>query len=241
MQADTRESESHDIGAWKQHLGNWGAYAAAAGAALAMSTNASASIISSIPGLTVSLTPGPATTVFRVGGIGEVLSVVDRKLTANRRTSHEAEVGPASLGPHLNFKVSSSGAAHYVAGQPILAAGSVSSSADLWRIINSTRRGRTIGISGNFGPGFSNGFVGFENAAGDLGWLQVHVALDGRIPVGAELIAWAYNDVAGAPINAGQTTTPEPSTAALGLLALGAAGILALRKRRNQVSEVTQR
>src|SRR5580692_427593 len=102
MQANTHEPESHDTGAWKQHLGNWGAYAAAAGATLAMSTNASASIISATPDLTVSLTPGPATTVFRVGGIGEVLSIVDRNLPASHRTNHEAEVGPTSLGPHLN-------------------------------------------------------------------------------------------------------------------------------------------
>jgi LPXTG-motif cell wall-anchored protein len=75
--------------------------------------------------------------------------------------------------------------------------------------------------------------------------MHFQVTLDGSgFPTQLEVISWAYNDVAGAPIEAGQTTevgaTPEPSTAALGLLALGAAGILALRKRRNQLTQVTQ-
>jgi LPXTG-motif cell wall-anchored protein len=238
MLTNPRESESYDTGAWKQHLGNWGAYAAAAGAALAMSTNASSSIISSTPDLTVSFTPGPATTIFRVGGVSEILAVENRNLQRGR-TSHRAVVQSESVS-HLNFKeLSSSGAKRYVTGDPILAGGPVSSDAILWQIVKNSR-GKIMGSSGFFGPGASNGFVGFENAAGDLGWMQVQVTLDGTIPAELELIAWAYNDVAGAAIDAGQTTTPEPSTAALGLLALGAAGILALRKRRNEAGKMTK-
>src|SRR5579862_8594840 len=57
MPLDKRESEAHDTGACKQQFGNWGAYATAAGAALAMSTNASASIISSTVNIIATATP----------------------------------------------------------------------------------------------------------------------------------------------------------------------------------------
>lgn len=109
----------------------------------------------------------------------------------------------------------------------------------------STSLGVVMVNRGAFGPGASNGFVGFSNSAGDLGWMHIQVTIDGSgFPTALEVIGLAYNDVAGAPIAAGQTTettaTPEPSTAALGLLALGAAGILALRKRRNQLGKAIQ-
>jgi hypothetical protein len=65
---------------------------------------------------------------------------------------------------------------------------------------------------GLFGPGASNGFVGFSNAAGDLGWMHVQVGFDsGGYPDQLEVISWAYNDVAGAAIDAGQTSEGPPS------------------------------
>jgi hypothetical protein len=61
------------------------------------------------------------------------------------------------------------------------------------------------------------GWVQLQNAGCDCFWLS---------PGG-----WAYNTVANAPINAGQTTaTPEPPT--LGLLALGSLGLGFWRKRK---------
>jgi len=234
MQPDTRESESHDIGAWKQHLGNWGAYAAAAGAALAMSTNASAAIIFSTVDLTVSVTPGPDSAAFSVGGAMEVIALHHKTLSVQSQTG-AALVGPGGGLAHLELVgYASSGrilAQRYLAGQAILAAGTLSNHATLHYKVLAAGAGPE---NGDFYPGATNGFVGFENAAGDLGWLHLQVTIDGRgYPTQLELIGWAYNDVAGAPIDAGQTTeTPEPGTAALGLLALGAVGILALRKRQ---------
>jgi hypothetical protein len=79
------------------------------------------------------------------------------------------------------------------------------------------------------------------NQAGDLGWLDVKVTSDNGFAEELELISWAYNNVAGASIYAGQTTAtpsaPEPGTEALSLLALGAAGILAFRKHRNELRD----
>ena len=77
MLTTTQEYESCDNGTWKQRLGNWGAYAAAAGAALAMSTNASASIIFSTPDLTVSITPGPQRATLSVGGVGVAFNLLN--------------------------------------------------------------------------------------------------------------------------------------------------------------------
>jgi MYXO-CTERM domain-containing protein len=252
MHPNTQEPESHDTGAWKQHLGNWGAYAAAAGAALAMATNASAdSIVSHTLDLTVSNPPGPAEATFSVGGVGVGLFVRAYDRTNVGRQYGGAQLiglgttsgGPNSNLPHLNFRgIGASGTAkRYTIGQPILA-GAVTGGLLFEK---SASHGVVSVDKGLFGPGASNGFVGFSNAAGDLGWMHVQVGFDsGGYPDQLEVISWAYNDVAGAAIDAGQTSegpaTPEPSTAALGLLALGAAGILALRKRRHQVSKVTQ-
>jgi LPXTG-motif cell wall-anchored protein len=239
MPSNTFEPESHeslDTGKWKQHLGNWGAYAAAAGAALAMSTNASAaSIISSAPGLTVSITPGPQRTTFSVAGALEAL-MINRRTAAQSRTAGVQIIDERG---GLKFGASGISAKRYVTGQPIMAVGHSYGFVDILYKDTTNATTRTIG---RFGAGASNGFLGFQNAAGDLGWLHVQVTIDGSgFPSQLELIAWAYNDVAGAPIEAGQTTeaaaTPEPGAAALGLLALGAAGILALRKRRNQLAK----
>jgi hypothetical protein len=111
MQPDAQESESHDIGGWKQHLGNWGAYAAAAGTAMAMSTNASAaSIISSTPDFTVSISPGQVRGPLSVGGVRAALTV--QRYTQGPRLIGRASLfgvgtssaGPNSNLPHLNFK-----------------------------------------------------------------------------------------------------------------------------------------
>jgi len=87
-----------------------------------------------------------------------------------------------------------------------------------------------------------SGFVGIKGDqifTGDLGWIQVKVFdrnADGY-PDELEIVSWAYNNVPGAPIAAGETgVTPEPGTAALGLLAAGAAGLLAWRRRRAQMA-----
>jgi LPXTG-motif cell wall-anchored protein len=51
-------------------------------------------------------------------------------------------------------------------------------------------------------------------------------------PVEAEIIDFAYNETHFASITTPSAATPEPGMAALGLLAGGAAGLLAWRKRK---------
>ena len=60
-----------------------------------------------------------------------------------------------------------------------------------------------------------------------LGWAQI--AIDQGTP-SLTLRDYAYNDVAGESINAGDGAAPEPSS--LALFAMGAAGVVALRRRR---------
>lgn len=80
--------------------------------------------------------------------------------------------------------------------------------------------------------------IGFRfeiDGALHYGWVDMELAGQDAFGPGTAAFVriedWAYNDVAGAPINAGQI--PEPGTAAVGLsaLALGAAGLRRLRKR----------
>jgi hypothetical protein len=72
MPDNAQETEKRNHDTWKQHIANWSAYAAAAGATLAMATNVSASIITATPDLTV---PSSAQRAFKVGGDPEVLNL----------------------------------------------------------------------------------------------------------------------------------------------------------------------
>ena len=89
-----------------------------------------------------------------------------------------------------------------------------------------------------YGGGYANsqflgagvGFIGFRfNGGGgtEYGWARVN--MEGSPGNGFTLIDYAWADT-GTQIRAGQTAIPEPSS--LGLLAAGAAGLLAWRKRR---------
>jgi MYXO-CTERM domain-containing protein len=104
-------------------------------------------------------------------------------------------------------------------------------------------QGYTIGGSistdpwGVFANGVATGYIGVEfysqpGGVGNhwFGWVQVQLNEGGTYDV----LDWAYDD-SGAPIHAGDrgVVIPEPTTGALGLLALGA---VALRNRRRKVA-----
>src|ERR1700733_15037179 len=72
MSDNAQESKARNNDTWKQHIANWSAYAAAAGATLAMATNVSASIITGTPDLT---DPSSTQRAFNVGGDPEVLNL----------------------------------------------------------------------------------------------------------------------------------------------------------------------
>jgi hypothetical protein len=241
---DSTESRNNAPG--KQHPGNWGVYAAAAGAALAMSTNASAEIFySGAEDVTVSVAVGggPATQPFTVAGFNERLyvhNVATHILGVRSGTGFASDVvSHRPPPPNLQFFAAQSQgdaiAKAYALGHMITGGDASFGPGAL------LRQHTTINNVGAFGPGTKSGFVGFKVSsgalAGDLGWVQVKVSDAGSptYPTEVEVLGWAYDD-SGAAIAAGDVGTPEPGTAALGLLAFGALGILALRKRRNELA-----
>jgi len=85
------------------------------------------------------------------------------------------------------------------------------------------------------------GFAGFSFTNGvqtNYGWVRLEFFEGGEhLANEIEAVDWAYTN--------GPTTTPtgapEPSTFALALLAAGAAGVGALRKRRNSVRDSAEK
>ena len=91
-------------------------------------------------------------------------------------------------------------------------------------------------------PPWAAGVPGFEGfsvrrGGGGWGWAELEIGVDGDgFPDSVTLLGMAYE--IGTNINAGELPppVPEPGTAGLMLLALGAAGVAVLRKRK-QVRE----
>lgn len=90
---------------------------------------------------------------------------------------------------------------------------------------------------GNFNSALGQ-FAGLQILDGPntyYGWVQLQVTNNGN-PTSINAVNWAYNDVSGESIAAGEGAgVPEPGTAALSLLAFGSAGVLAWRRRRNAI------
>lgn len=251
---------------WKDRLGNWGIYAAAAGAVLSMATNADAGILTGTLNTTATINPaasysGFSIKTFKVGGTSQVAVVKNVPAHTSRGPGGPSNLPcpiPSSPGclllgqrgaqvfsikrqaqaflrsvsgnsPKLQFfDANGSFAKNFAAGATI--AGSKLSSVAMLK-------SNFYGNLGNFGFG-SPGYVGFENQNGDYGWLKVIVndLNSDQYPDQVEVISYALNTTPGASITAGETSgpssTPEPGTAAMLLLASGAAGIVALRRAR---------
>jgi MYXO-CTERM domain-containing protein len=211
--------------AWKDRLATWGAYAAAAGATMAAAGNAEASIIYVHPTNPIEL-KAPGTTTFLnapvvIDGISFTINLAYSPGGGGYAGVHGGLSWFSSAGILVNF------APGHAIGGPNMTTG-----------------------PGFFHGGFpqhfplnETGFAGFQlpksgsmsSGGGGMGWMRVELfdrADNGNVDE-LEIIDWAYNN-AGGPISAGQetSTTPEPGSAALALFALGAAGLLAWRRRR---------
>lgn len=253
---------------WKDRLGNWGIYAAAAGAALSMATNADAGILTGTLSTTVTIEPqasynGFSMKSFNVGGASEIARVSNIAAQTIGGTGgpgglpgfgscvvpgspgcvffqRGAETVPRAAQAMLQSKRHSGSYLKFFDQSGALArnfaAGAMISGSDLHSgAILRTHNGELS--LGNFAFGVA-GYVGFENQSGDYGWLKVIVndLNSDQYPDQVEVISYALNTTPGASITAGETSgpssTPEPGTAAMLLLASGAAGIVALRRAR---------
>jgi hypothetical protein len=236
--ADSVEASGALTG-FRQRLGNWPVYAAAAGSALAFSTSATANTIvyngsSSGFGTNVGANiDGNGFGVFVTGGVSSIVS------TPMFRTR-------AAGGARIN-------------------GGSISMGLTSRRFATEPRsfpKGHSVTSKGNFQPANSailaheaflddgipsrvwgTAYAAIRLGNGDLGWMKI--AVEGNFlgfPNSVAILSWAYNDVPGAPILTGETSnttanTPEPSSLALALLATGAVGVLAYRRRKAAVSQ----
>ena len=78
-----------------------------------------------------------------------------------------------------------------------------------------------------------SGFMGVQLDNGNFGWIQVK---SGSEPKSLTIVGWAYED-SGQHLTAG--AVPEPTSAmlmGLGLMAMGAAGVRELRRRKRQAT-----
>jgi hypothetical protein len=220
------------------HLRNWSIYAGATASALAMSTSAHASIVYvNLNNLTATLSHGTWGNAL-VPGLGHVVLQVSRY---NNPPSTFAFAGLE--GRHSTYMVG-----HDI-GKPGTEGGFVSNFALNAPITNGMRFVHgggfihttdvdVVGRSrGNFPDGVS-GFVALRLPSGDLGWIRVEwddsISGHGRADhvIG---IDYAYNTVPGQTILAGEgipPAIPEPGTMSLALLAAGAIGIAAWKRRR---------
>lgn len=251
--------------ALKRSAEKWPIYAAATTAALAMASNASASIIySGIIDVTAAApTPGPKQQTVAIGSVplknasGGPISrsffFADLRGHGSgkdtRGVQHYSAFGLALIGgANVRFLVQSNVVRELSAGALISGAGNAATVNKRNGFVTGslvlegrgsyrTAAARTGTVHG--GWPLTEGFAAFSfNGIGggtDYGWVRLKFTIGNDNAVDSvTAIDWAYQN-GGVAILAGDTGiygTPEPSTSALMLLAAGAAGVRALRKRR---------
>jgi hypothetical protein len=257
----------NDAPDWREKLGTWSVFAAAAGASLALTTSATADIIYSGP---QNLTAGPYGVScypeckkgrnINIDGQGNSFAIVvaygapgfshrasDRVSLLNGRCltfgsgdcySRTVVGARQILGNSGNVRRLASGAA--------ISNGLTGFGANnLLRLLKKvcTTSGAfcaTTSSRGTWPDANNTGFAGVKFTEGGLthfGWVRLKFGENAKGPNSITAIDWAYNDVAGAPILAGQTSSiPEPSNKALALLSAGSVALLAWRRRRRALT-----
>jgi hypothetical protein len=198
----------------------WAVYAAAAGSALAMSGAADADIIySGVQNVTVESIGGvKSNALIDVDGNGDD----DLFMSVNGRGFATVE---GSNGAQVAYSGMSYWARRFGSGSTI------GSGADFNTFSIFIRGTNKKGTFGNWS--FSTtGIAGFQLGSGNFGWIRLHVeSISGKSADKLTAIDWAYED-SGAAIAAGATGSAAPAPASLALLATGAVGVAAMRRRR---------
>ena len=241
MQAYRQSAGARIAAGCRDRFGNWFVYAAAAGSALALSSNASASIVYGTVNQSASITPlngaigenSAFAPTFNIDGVPFGLAVF----------SARSQFGPGTHGNgadalnqtlHDGLEINNSGALKRLASGDQVSAGKMSflKASSLHGL---ALFGTSNGAASGTWPKSQQGFAGIgiqKNGHTYLGWLRLEYFESNGAIDKVEAFDYAYNTVPGGSIAAGDTGVPEPSTAALTLLAAGAAGIAALRRRR---------
>ena len=220
-----------------RRTGNWPIYAAATGSALAMATGASASIIYSGPIDATVSPPSDDIQPLDLDSLGHILNL-------------RAKAGFSSLGAStVGFSIQAAGAVHVFvngvntellrnfASGVLIGDGAGSFQANAKIVVKGFgAAGNRTSVLGDFTAGVP-GLAGFaitgQGTSGtqtNYGWIRLEY-LDNPttgFPQILEAVDWAVQ-TDGSSIPAGYV--PEPGTMSLGLLAVGAAGIAALRRR----------
>jgi hypothetical protein len=229
----------------RRSVADWRMYAAATGSAMAMATNASAGVIYSNQAVTV----GPEANVgmsayffhsqdialkSAMGGtIGNGFKI--GVFQSSSAGAHNGYAFIVPTGGHLNF---------FAAGtlKKLAFGANISTAPAFWdasaaHLANQTNAGAS-GWAAN-APGFAGFLFSTTNGGLDYGWVRLSYTL-GTNSLANSITAtdWGY-DPTGAGVTAGEgasSATPEPSTVALAILASGAAGVAALRRRRDELN-----
>jgi hypothetical protein len=242
---ETAAKGSVPLERWTGRLGSWPVYAAAAGAALASSTAASASIIySGIQNVTANITNQHTNTnsTGRRSGHGRATALVDIDGLGNdfKIGVGDSFISPGKTGYFKEF-LSGNGSKRLMlqgnSGVARLSSGAKISTAGRFQEFNTLYAVYDLNY-GSWFPGRAPAFAGVEFTQGGqehFGWIQLD--LSGNFNT-LTAISWAYNSVPGAPITAGdtgQSAVPEPATAALSVLSAGFLGVLAWRRARKDM------
>jgi len=226
----------------RQRLGNWPVYAAATGSAMAMAANASAAGIIYSGVLNKNLASSVAARGSRASS--EQLGIAPKLYfdLLHNPTARYASIGAGFNGSQTSgakeLDVSNRGVLKDLPPGAIISAGAAGFFGSHETVKHKSVNGTgMVVVDGNWAAGVP-GFEGFRFATGlgqfDYGWAELQIGLDGSgYPDSVTLLGMAY-DSSGASIAAGElpAQTPEPGAAGLMLLALGAAGVTLLRKRK---------
>jgi hypothetical protein len=242
----------------KRQMGNWPAYAAASGSALAMATSASAGIIYSGPISITASAPGSSTLGnasknqrsfqlgiaprFDISVAHDALSGVafggyspSHKLPLLHETSPLTFKGSmVTYRGHSVFNLKKLSFGDVIsAGAGRFSGGSVLKEDN---VLFPTKTQRfTFGEWVPNQPAFEGLRFATNLGQTDYGWAELKFGVNGNgLPDSVTLLGMAYNS-SGGSITAGET--PEPGTAVLMLLALGAAGVAVLRKQRQKAEQ----
>jgi hypothetical protein len=227
-------------------IGTWPVYAAAVGSAMAMATNASASIIYCGPSNNYCDPTGPHHSAPQVSATASGHKFVQPigldgaghffNLVASAAGSFGIVSAQAPSPVHVFVNGGASSLVRKFMTSAMIGGGPARASAEIVKF------GSADSVKGNFQAG-QPGFAGLSITSHSLGsghnqveygWIRLEFMDGGNgFPRLLEAIDWAVGSK-GETIYAGEQTdaAPEPDTLSLALLASGAAGVTALRRRR---------